>query len=67
MEDTLLGEGAGAVLHEGLMIKSCQVRGSLTNTFSSNHFSFFQSWKGYTVADKALTKIMEVFILQVNS
>ena len=33
----------------------------------NRHFSFFQSGKGYALADKALTKIMEVFILEINS
>ena len=38
IEDTLLG--VGAVLHGGLMISSCQRRGSFTNTFSVINFYF---------------------------
>ena len=52
----------GAVLHGGLMIRSCQGQESFKNTFF-----IFPIMKGYTLQDKALTKIMEVFILEVNS
>ena len=52
----------GAVLHEGLMIRSCQGWGSFANTFF-----IFPIMKGYTLEDKALTKILELFLLEINS
>ena len=50
----------GAVLDEGLMIRSCQGWGSFTNAFSSNlktvyNLNFFDNHKGNQ--DKALTNL----------
>ena len=62
-----------AVLCGGLMIKSCKGRGNFTNASSSNvktvKLKMLPIMKGYILEDKALTvyRIMEVFILEVNS
>ena len=61
----------GAVLHGGLMIRSCQGWRSFTNAFFSKHFGklsvnifqltfsskFLPIMKGYTLEDKALTSL----------
>ena len=51
-----------AVLHGGLMIRTCQGWGSFTNAFSSNlisklYLEILPIMKGYTLADKALTNL----------
>ena len=57
----------GDILHGELMIRSCKGWRSFTNTFFSNCFLIFPIMKRYKLEDKAMTKIMEVFILEVNS
>ena len=55
------------------MIKSCKGRGNFTNASSSNvktvKLKMLPIMKGYILEDKSLTvyRIMEVFILEVNS
>ena len=56
------GQVLGAVLHGGLLIRSCQRRGSFTNVFFSNLKSvkilkFLPISKGYTLEDKTLTNL----------
>ena len=58
----------GTLLHEGLMIRSCQGQGSFTNAFSSNlktvNLKIFANHEGYTLEYKALTS--QGFILQTE-
>ena len=51
-----------AVLNGGLLIRSCQGWGSLIKTFFTNHFNHEGAPE-----DKALTKIMDIFTLELNS
>ena len=55
----------GAALHGGLMIRSCQRRGSFTNTFFSNHFSFFQSLRDIHLKIKSWPKLWEYLYLKL--
>ena len=65
----------GAVLHGGLIIRSCQGWGSFTNVFSSNlktvykSWNFYQSWRDIHLKIKPwpVYRIMEVFILGIIS
>ena len=54
-----------AVLHWGLMIRSCQGPGSFTNTFFNNHFSFFQSWRDIHLKIKPWPKLWKYLYLKL--
>ena len=57
----------GAILHGVLMIRSCQGQGSFSKYFSEIIFHFSNDEGIHkSIEDKALTKIMEVLILEVN-
>ena len=64
-----------AVLHGGLMIRSCQMWGSFTNAFSSNLKTVYKSWNfcqsqrdvHLKIKPWPVYRIMKVFILEVNS
>ena len=59
------GGGWGPVLHGGLMIRPCQEWGSFTNTFFSNHFSFFQSWREIQLKIKSWPKLWKYLYLKL--
>ena len=59
------GMRVGGVLHRGLMISSCQGWGSFTNTFFSNHFSFFQSWRDIHLQIKPWPKLWKYLFLKL--
>ena len=56
----------GAALHGGIMIRSCQGWGNFTNTFFSNHFSFFQSWRDIRSKIKPWPKFWSYFYLKLT-
>ena len=54
-----------AVLHGGLMIRSCQGQVNFTNTFFSNHLSFFQSWRDIHLKIKQEPKLWKYLHLKL--